>query len=125
MPKEFSYKGKNLDELKSMSLKELAEILPSAERRKITRGFSEDEKKLIEKIKVKGTAKTHSREMIILPEFVGKTIRVHTGKEFAQVIVQEEMIGHRLGEFAQTRKRSAHNAPGVGATRSSSSISVR
>jgi len=41
------------------------------------------------------------------------------------VKIDEEMLGHYLGEFALTRKRVAHNAPGVGATRSSASVSVR
>jgi len=63
--------------------------------------------------------KTHCRDMIILPSFVGKTIGVHNGKEFQPVKIQPEMIGHYLGEFALTRKRVKHSGPGVGATRSS------
>ena len=56
---------------------------------------------------------------------VGKTLRIHNGKEFIPITIQEEMIGHYLGEFAFTRKRIAHNAPGVGATRSSANLSVK
>jgi small subunit ribosomal protein S19 len=51
--------------------------------------------------------------MVILPMMVGKTLQVHTGEEFAQVAVTEEMIGHRLGEFALTRKKTAHTMTGV------------
>ena len=68
---------------------------------------------------------THCRDMIILPEMVGKTIKIHQGKEFMPVIIEEGMIGHYLGEFAMTRKKVAHSAPGIGATRSSASLSVK
>lgn len=125
MAKEFTYRGKKLEELQTLSLKELAGLFPSRQRRKILRGLSDEEKRLIEKIEKKNDVKTHLRDMIILPKMVGKTIRIHTGKDFQMVQIQEEMIGHYFGEFALTRKRSSHNAPGVGATRSSSSVSVR
>ena len=47
------------------------------------------------------------------------------GKEFVLVNIEREMIGHLLGEFSLTRKKVGHNSPGVGATRSSSNISVK
>ena len=125
MAKEFSYRGKTLEELQNMTLNELSELFPSQQRRKIKRGFSEEEKKLMTKIEHKDNVKTHLRSMIILPSMVGKTVKIHTGKEFQLVTIQEDMIGHYFGEFAMTRKRCAHNAPGVGATRSSSALSVR
>ena len=124
--KEFMMRGKRLDELQDMSYKQLAVHLPAAARRKIRRGFTDEEKKLIEDIKTaKGNIKTHLRDMIILPEMVGKRIMVHGGKSFDNVVIEEDMIGHRLGEFVLTRRRVAHSAPGVGATRSSSALSVR
>ena len=123
--KIFTYKGKTLEELQALSLKELGQILPSRQRRDIKRGFSDEKKKLISDLKKKDNKKTHLRDMIILPDWVGKTIRIHTGKEFVAIIIQDEMIGHYLGEFALTRRRTAHNAPGVGATKSSSSLSVK
>ena len=125
MAKEYIYRGKKLDELKSLSISELSELLPARQRRKIKRGFSEEEKKFIAKISKKDNVKTHLRSMLILPLMVGKIIKVHSGKEFVPVRVQEDMIGHYFGEFALTRKKSAHNAPGVGATKSSSALSVR
>jgi len=125
MAKEFKYKGKSLEELQAMSNSELADILPASKRRKIKRGFTSEEKKFAEKIKFKNNVKTHLRDMIILPYMVNKTIKVHNGKEYKQVIVQPEMIGHCLGEFSLTRSKSKHSAPGVGATRSSSALSVR
>ncbi len=125
MAKEFKYRGRTLEELKSMSLTEFSELLPSQQRRKIRRGFSDDEKNFIEKVRNKDNVKTHLRMMIILPEMIGKTVRIHNGKEFQPIMLQADMVGHYLGEFALSRKRSAHNAPGVGATRSSSAITVR
>jgi small subunit ribosomal protein S19 len=123
--KEFMYKGKTLLELQGLSQKELAELLPSRQRRSITRGFSDPKKKLITQVGKKDNKKTHLRSMIVLPSMVGKTVRIHNGKEFEIVLVQDEMIGHYLGEFSFTRKRTKHNAPGVGATKSSSSMSVK
>ncbi|RLF88358.1 30S ribosomal protein S19, partial [Thermococci archaeon] len=61
----------------------------------------------------------------ILPEMVGMTIYVHNGKEFVPVEIKPEMIGHYLGEFAPTRKRVQHGAPGIGATRSSMFVAVK
>ena len=123
--KVFKYKGKTLEELNAMSHEEVARILPSRQRRKIRRGFSEEEKHLLEKLKQKGSAKTHLRDMIVLPEMVGKTIKIHNGQKYQDVIIPQEAIGYYLGELAQTRKRLAHGSAGVGATRSSASVSVR
>ena len=52
--------------------------------------------------------KTWSRRSTIAPEFVGHTFMVHNGKGFATVFVTENMVGHRLGEFAPTRKFTGH-----------------
>ena len=49
----------------------------------------------------------------------------HNGKEFVPLLISDEMIGHFLGEFALTRKLVSHSAPGIGATRSSASLSVK
>jgi len=54
--------------------------------------------------------KTWSRRSMILPEFVGHTFLVHNGKTHMPVFVTENMVGHRLGEFAATRTFRAHGA---------------
>jgi small subunit ribosomal protein S19 len=126
MAKEFMFRGKTLNELKSMSVTEFIELIPSRRRRSIRKGFTEDQKKLLEKIRSQDKdIKTHSREMIVLPEMVGSLIKIYNGKEYFQLHVTEDMLGHCLGEFSLTRRRVTHNAPGVGATKSSSSVSVR
>ena len=52
--------------------------------------------------------KTWSRRSTIYPEFIGHTFAVHNGKEFIPVYVTEDMVGHKLGEFALTRKFGGH-----------------
>ena len=123
--KEFTYRGKKLEELKSLNMKDFMNLLPSRERRTLKRGFTEQEKILLKLLKTKDNVKTHCRDMVILPTMVGKTIRIHRGKDFVSIEIQPEMIGHFLGEFALTRNKVSHSAPGVGATRSSSAVSVR
>ncbi|MDX1447381.1 SSU ribosomal protein S19P [Lishizhenia tianjinensis] len=56
----------------------------------------------------KGVIKTWSRASTITPEFVGLTIAVHNGKKFIPVYVTENMVGHKLGEFAPTRNFRGH-----------------
>ena len=56
----------------------------------------------------KSVVKTWSRRSTIYPEFVGHTIAVHNGKDFIHVYITEEMVGHKLGEFSQTRKFTGH-----------------
>ncbi len=129
MARVFTYRGYTLEELQKMSLEEFAKIVKARIRRKLFRGFTEAEKKLLQRIrKYRGKnkfIKTHCRDMVILPEMVGLTIGVHNGKEFVPVKITPEMIGHRLGEFALTRKQVKHSAPGIGATRSSKFVSVK
>ncbi|MGQ0485257.1 MAG: 30S ribosomal protein S19 [Hyphomicrobiales bacterium] len=54
--------------------------------------------------------KTWSRRSTILPQFVGLTFQVHNGNKFIPVTVAEDMVGHKLGEFAPTRTFHAHSA---------------
>ena len=54
--------------------------------------------------------KTWSRRSTIFPEFVGLTIAVHNGRQHVPVLVSEEMVGHKLGEFAGTRTYKGHAA---------------
>jgi small subunit ribosomal protein S19 len=71
------------------------------------------DEKLIKKIAGKkpgegGVIKTWSRAAVIAPEMVGFTFGVHNGKEHTPVLVAEEMVGHRLGEFSPTKKFHRH-----------------
>jgi small subunit ribosomal protein S19 len=56
----------------------------------------------------KRVIKTWSRRSVVTPEMVGLTIAVHNGKQFLPVFINENMVGHKLGEFAPTRLFRAH-----------------
>ena len=58
----------------------------------------------------KKVVKTWSRRSTVLPEFVGHTLAVHNGKKFIPVYITENMVGHKLGEFAPTRTFRAHGS---------------
>lgn len=72
------------------------------------------DKKLLKKVFAqkrsdqKSPIRTWSRSCQIPPEFVGFTFQVHTGRDFKEVFITESMVGHRLGEFAPTRKFTGH-----------------
>jgi small subunit ribosomal protein S19 len=111
--KEFTFRGRTEEELKAMSQDEFTLLLPSNERRKVRRGFSQDEKSLLKKLAKRDRVKTRAREMIVFPSMFGKTILVHNGKEYVAVLIAPEMVGKRLGCYALTRKMVKHSAGGV------------
>jgi small subunit ribosomal protein S19 len=126
--KEFTFRGLTLEELKALPWDDLLEHLPARARRTLRRGFTVEQKKLLETIRATppGTpVKTHRREMVILPEMVGHVISLHAGKEFKNFQIQPEMVGHYFGEFAPTRTFRAHGGVGVGATRSSKHLPLK
>lgn len=126
MKKEFTYRGKTVEEIQAMSPKEFVALLPARQRRSLLKDRSLLQKRFFQRMeKKRDNLKTQCRDLIIVPSMIGKTIRVYNGKSFEPVIVVPEMIGHYLGEFVLTRKKVNHNAPGIGATRSSASLSVR
>ncbi|OLZ40057.1 30S ribosomal protein S19 [Natrinema saccharevitans] len=129
---EFTYRGHTLEELQSMELDEVVELLPARQRRSIERGLSVEKEKLLEEAREAGeeeTAnnpiRTHLRDMPILPEFVGLTFEVYNGQAFERVRVEPEMIGHYLGEFRLTRTSVEHGQAGIGATRSSKFVPLK
>ena len=74
MPKEFKYRGYSMKELQSMSLDEFLKLVPSRQRRSLTRGLSENKKKILEQIdnlnkdSSDQSIRTHSRDLILLPK---------------------------------------------------------
>lgn len=72
--------------------------------------------KLIKKVELmnksgrKQPIRTWSRRSMIIPEFVGHTFAIHNGKQHIPIFINENMVGHRLGEFAATRTFRAHGA---------------
>ena len=135
MPKkEFMYRGHSIEELQGMSMDEFIKLLPSRQRRSLQRGLNQTQRTLLENIRSakkvakegeKASVKTHSRDMIVLPEMVGVTLLIHNGKEFTPTDIQPEMIGCYLGEFAITNKPVRHGSPGIGASRSSMYVPLK
>jgi len=120
--REFAFRGQSLPRLKEMSLPELAQLLPSRARRSIRRGFTVEVQRFLERMRETAPEKvvrTHCRDALVLPEHVGRRVAIHNGREFKEVELRPEMIGHYLGEFSLTRRFEKHSGPGVGATRSS------
>src|SRR3989338_2871947 len=129
MAKVYRFRGKTQEELEAMSLEEFSMLLKSRQRRALKRGLPKQQKKLLEKIRQKKgrdkLIRTHSREMMILPEMIGAKLGIYNGKDFMLVVIDSSMLGHRLGEFSQTRKKVQHSAPGLGATRSSKFVPLK
>ncbi|MBS3122736.1 30S ribosomal protein S19 [Candidatus Woesearchaeota archaeon] len=124
--RELKFYGKSQEELKQMSIKEFAQLVPARQRRSLLKGFSDAQKSFLKKLEKKGNnVKTHCRNMIVIPQLLDRNIMIYSGKEFVPLTITVEMLGHYLGEFVMTRRKVSHNAPGIGATKSSSSISVR
>ena len=133
--RKFRYRGKSLEELMEMPMDELVQLLPARARRSLKRGFTPEQRRLLEKIiearqklveECKETIiKTRVRDMIILPIMVGLTLAVFNGKEYVIVKVVPEMIGHYLGEFAPTTKTVRHGEPGLKATRSTLFVALK
>lgn len=126
--KEFRYRGKSLEELKQLDIREFAKLLKSNEKRTALRQYDELHKFLIncnDKLSHKKQIKTHLRHLVVVPNMVGMRIQVYNGKGFVPIDVTADMLGHRLGEFSPTRNKVKHGSAGVGATRSSASRSVK
>jgi small subunit ribosomal protein S19 len=123
---EFTYRGYRIDELKAMGISELLPLMPARARRKIARGFNRGEETLLAKIRGGNEkVRTHVRDMIVMPEMVGRSIEIYNGKEFVKVEFQPESVFHYLGEFALTRKKVTHGSAGIGATRGSKYVPLK
>ncbi len=131
MVRIFKFKGKTEEELKQLNKNELLQLLGSRARRSLTRGYTPEQKKLVDKIHnaIKNNRtkpiKTHVRSLIITPDLFGARLMVYNGKEYIQLELDVEKIGHRIGEFTKTRKDVQHKAPGIGATKGSRAASVK
>ena len=82
--KEFTFRGYTLEELRAMTLEELAPLLTARARRCLRRGPSDDTRKFWEVVRKgdRDVIETHCRDVVILPELVGKKVGVHKGNEF-------------------------------------------
>jgi small subunit ribosomal protein S19 len=110
--KELTFKGKTLEELNKLDVREFAKLLRSRQRRSVLRNFQKHEgfvKRAKEQMaKGKKSIRTHTRDLVIVPELVGMRLQVYNGRDFIPFDVTFEMLGHKFGEFAQTRARARH-----------------
>ena len=114
--KDKFYRGKKIADLKDVDIREFAKLVKARARRTLLRNYDVVEMfvKRCERCEMKKKLiKTHVRSIVIVPRLVGKTIGVYNGKEFVRVVISEEMLGHRLGEFAMTRKVAKHTSVGA------------
>ncbi len=126
MAKGFMWKGLNEEQIAKLDLATFASLIQARHRRTLKRGFTDAQKKFLARLDAgEDNIKTHCRDMIILPKMVGKTLKVYNGKEFIQVVITAEMLGHYVSEFSHSRRVVAHSAAGIGATRSSKAVSAR
>lgn len=130
MPERVAYKGKMPGELSNMPISEYTKLITSRQRRWLKRNSIQYKElmKKIEKVKAKGANKpirTHYREALILPSWIGLSFAVHNGKEFQRIDITPQMLGYRLGDFVYTVKRVIHSAPGVKATRGSKFVDLK
>lgn len=126
--KEFTYRGKTLEELKALDVREFAKYLKSKQRRSVLRQFQDIEKfvsRVKEKMEKGKKIRTHKRDIIIVPGMVGMKIQIYDGHSFMPIEIIGETLGHRLGEFALTRKKVSHGDAGVGATKGSKAKSKK
>lgn len=130
MARIFTFRGKTTEELQKLSVDDFAKLLKSRQKRAMKR-MGIRYKELIarvEKVKASGAKKvikTQIREALILPSWIGMSFAVHNGKEFKQIEIRPEMLGHRLGDYAFSTKRVVHSAPGIRATRGSKFLAVK
>lgn len=118
--KPITFRGKTIEELKTLSVREFAKYVKSRERRSILRQFQELEEfisRAKKKIAKGKKVKTHKRSLVVVPEMVGMKIQIYNGQNFIPIEIIGEMLGHRFGEFALTRARIKHGKAGVGATK--------
>ena len=126
------YRGLEEAGIKGMTMDKFMGLINSRERRTLKRiSINVQLKKLVDKAKLimakdpKKIVKTHVREAVILPEWLGLTFGVHNGKQYKNVVITVEKLGKRLGDFAHTTGRVLHAGPGIGATRGSKFVAVK
>ena len=126
--KDFTFRGKTVEELQNLEVREFANLMRSRQKRSALRNFQKIED-FVSRAKKKITkgkqVKTHLRDLIVVPSMIGMRIHIHSGNKFVPIDIIPEMLGHKFGEFAPTRARIQHTKSGVGATKGSKSKSKK
>ncbi|MCK9596905.1 ribosomal protein S19 family protein [Candidatus Pacearchaeota archaeon] len=120
--KQATYRGKTIEELKTLGVREFAKLTKSRTRRALLRQFQEIEdfaSRAKKKLENNKQIRTHKRGVIVVPQMVGMKIQIYNGHEFVPAEITTQMLGHRLGEFSLTRGKVKHGSAGLGSTKSS------
>merc|ERR1712127_116697 len=122
--RKYSYRGIDLDKLLDMGNQDLMELFKARQRRKFSRGIKRGPITVLKKLRKakRETAygekpeavKTHLRNMTIVPEMMHSVVGVYNGKQYINVEIKPEMIGHYLAEFSITYKPIKHGRAGMG-----------
>lgn len=130
--KKDTWKGFEEENVASVSQEDFLKLITSRNRRTLMRmKVNPRLKKFVEEVREmkkknpKKLIKTHIREAVILPEWIGLTFGVHNGKEFKKVEITLNKIGRRLGDYSHCTTRVLHSGPGVGATRGSKFVPLK
>lgn len=130
--KKDTWKGVDDEHIAALPMDEFVKKTTSRNRRTLLRlKFNPRLKQFIETVRAirkanpKKLIKTHMREAVILPEWVGLAFGVHNGKEFKRVDITLNKVGRRLGDFSHSTGRVLHSGPGVGATRGSKFVPLK
>ncbi len=127
MAKRFTFKGLEIEELRSLTLEKFLALIPSNMRRSLKR-MAPKMRKFIERMRktdAKKPLRTQVREMVIIPEMLDRRFQVYNGKEWINVQITPQMLGKRLGDFSIPIKLVKHSGPGIGATRGSKSVELK
>ena len=120
--KQFTFRGKSMEELKVLDVREFAKHVKSRTRRAILRQFQVIEhfvSRAKNKVEKNKPIRTHERGLIVVPQMVGMKISIYNGHEFVPVEITNQMLGHRFGEFSPTRGKVKHGTAGIGSTKGS------
>jgi small subunit ribosomal protein S19 len=130
MAEKIAFRGRVASELAGLKSADYLVMVKSRQRRSIRRNGIKYRMLVAKAAEAKGAnstkaLKTHVREAVIIPEWQGMKFAVHNGKEFKEIRITANMLGHRLGEYAFTTKRVQHSAPGIRATKGSKFLAVK
>ena len=122
--KNVFYRGLEGEKMKELKYTDpvLLTYLHSRARRVLQRGLKRKSLRFLEKLEKNSESgkvvKTHLRNMLVLPEMIGKRVAVYNGKVYYEVTVTTDMVGRYLGEFSRTYKGGGHGRPGIGSNSS-------
>merc|ERR1719247_1769081 len=126
--RKYAYRGIDLEKLVDLQNEDLMNMFCARQRRKFSRGIKRQPITLLKKLRKAKKAtpygekpvpvRSHLRNMVIVPEMIGSVVGVYNGKNYINVEIKPDMIGHYLAEFSITYHPVQHGRAGLGASKS-------